>query len=173
MLRNCIMWLLLTLLVMCDSWAMRTAFCPVNSRRRCSRSWRRGKIFWEKKMETHVEVGGTNAKNTRFIYKTVSLSQDEVPFLKWRWEEYLLASVFIIALSVCPFVLPAKSGCAAMSCKCQQHSRANLLQINAHSVFCSLVPVVWLQIFNQICVDDPLVVVLFFFSCNHRLLAFH
>lgn len=33
-------------------------------------------------METRVEVGGTDTKNTRFIYKTVSVSQDEVPFLK-------------------------------------------------------------------------------------------
>lgn len=53
---NDIMWQLLTLPVMCDSWVMKTASCPVNCGRHCSRSWRRGKIFWAMWMETDVEV---------------------------------------------------------------------------------------------------------------------
>lgn len=54
---NGIMWLLLTFPVTCDSWAMKTASCPVNCRQHCSRSWRRGKTSWDRRMETVVEVG--------------------------------------------------------------------------------------------------------------------
>lgn len=43
-------------LLLCDSWATRTASCPVNCRRRCSRSWRRGRTFWATWTQTDVKV---------------------------------------------------------------------------------------------------------------------
>lgn len=42
--------------VMRDSWAMKTASCPVNCRQHCSRSWKRRKISWDRRMEPDLEV---------------------------------------------------------------------------------------------------------------------
>lgn len=45
---------MLTIPVMCGSWVMKTASCLVNCKQHCSRSWRRGKISWDRRMETDL-----------------------------------------------------------------------------------------------------------------------
>lgn len=58
---NDIVWFTVSwLFLSCDSWATKTASCPVNCRQRCSRSWRSGRTSWTMQMETKAKVWERN-----------------------------------------------------------------------------------------------------------------
>lgn len=129
---------LLTFPVMCDSWVMKTASCPVNCRQHCSRSWRRGKISWDRRMETDVEVGITDltcAKQQSAVCQSgISVTDykalNSLRITGWKFysdKEYLQVLFFHRStIRSSPFVQFTKfriRGCLEISCKYQLHTK--------------------------------------------------